>query len=129
MQMTLPARRINLLRRLPLFAECSHRELERIDALADEIEVAAGEVIVGEGDDGRDSFIVVSGRALVTLRAETLATLGPGSLFGDMAMIDGLPRSATVTALTPMTVLVIAPENFPAFLEEPASLPSGVPPG
>lgn len=114
-----PARRIEMLRGLPLFDHCTDRELAGLDRLVDEIEVAEGAVLTREGQPGRESFIVVEGEADVVLGGETIATLGPGSFFGELAMLDFRPRSATVTAKTPMRLLVVGPADFSAFLAQP----------
>lgn len=111
-------RKLDLLRHVPLFSACSDAELRKIARLADETTVGEGEVIVREGDTGRACFVIASGEAAVTLSGDELATLGPGSVFGEMALLDHRPRSATVTALTAMTLLVISPVAFTSMLAE-----------
>lgn len=96
------------------------REIAQVAVLVDEIWVDAGEVLTSEGrTSGMESFIIVSGEAQVSLRGETIDTLSPGSFFGEMAMLDSRPRSATVTARTPMRLLVVGPASFETFLAQP----------
>ena len=108
------------LRTVPLFARLNDRELQTIDRLVDEIEVAQGEVLIDQGATGaQQSFVIVSGTASVEVDGSAVATLGPGELFGEMAMLDNKPRSATVVALTPMKLLVIGPAQFQTFISQP----------
>jgi CRP-like cAMP-binding protein len=116
----IPKEQIALLRAVPMFAKFSDRELEHIDALVDEIEVPAGEVLTRQGAvDARQSFVIVEGTASVEIDGRTVATLGAGALFGEMAMLDHKPRTATVTAVTPMRLLLIGPASFPSFVSQP----------
>lgn len=103
---------------VPLFAHCSKRELEKIARLADEIDVEAGRVLIGEGESGHEAFVVVEGAAEVTRGGEHVATLGPGDPFGEMALIDHAPRNASVTATTAMKVLVIGQREFHGLMDE-----------
>ena len=104
--------RAELLRSIPMFEACTDEELYSIDSLLDDVEVAPGEVLTHEGRPGRESFIVARGEAKVTLRGTDLGTIGPGGIFGEMALLDNQPRAATVTAITPMHLLVLAPRSF-----------------
>ncbi len=110
-----------LLERSPLFAGLSPRELARISRLIDEVEVPAGTRLATIGEAGREMFIIVDGRALVTTRRGRPVHLGPGDFFGEMSLIDGDPRSATVEATTPMRLLVLKYREFWQLLDE--SLP------
>jgi CRP-like cAMP-binding protein len=119
MRTKVSARRLRLLRQVPAFRRSSDRVLARIDSLMDEVTVEAGQVLIREGEPARQSFIVLWGRAGVSLRGEPLAVLGPGSFVGEMAMLDLGPRAATVTALSPMRLLVIGPAAFATLMEMP----------
>lgn len=75
-------------------------------------------IIIREGDYGQDVYLIISGKVVVAEKLQSsnkykvLATLGPGEIFGEMAMIDGEPRSATLVAASPCKILVLTPENF-----------------
>jgi CRP/FNR family cyclic AMP-dependent transcriptional regulator len=116
----LSSKRLGVLREVPAFKGLSNRELQKIDALVDEVILPTAHVLTREGQPGRQSFIVVSGWAEVSLRGRTIATIGPGSFVGEMAMLDSGPRSATVTAISPMVVLVIGPAAFSTLVDLPA---------
>jgi CRP/FNR family cyclic AMP-dependent transcriptional regulator len=111
--------RSTILRALPIFASSSPDELARVDSIVDEIEVEPGEIVLRENEEGRESFIIISGTADVTLAGLTLTTLGPGDFFGEMAVLEGKPRTATVTARTPMHLLVVDGGDFETLLEQP----------
>jgi CRP-like cAMP-binding protein len=109
--------KIDLLRGVPLFSACSKQELSRIASLADEIEVPKGRVLTREGDAGRECFVVVEGKAKAGIRGRRSRSLGPGSFFGEMSLLDQGPRSATVTAETDMRLLVLGSREFSELLE------------
>ena len=110
-----------LLEKLPLFGGLSPAERTRISRLLDEVEVPAGKRLAVAGEAGREMFIIIDGRALVTTRRGSSVRLGPGDFFGEMSLIDGDPRSATVEAATPMRLLVLGYREFWQLLDE--SLP------
>ena len=113
--------KVAVLERLPLFAGLSGKELERIGRLVEEIEVPAGRRLASTGEAGRELFIIVDGRAVVTTARGRVIRLRPGDFFGEMSLIDGEPRSADVTAATPMRLLAIGYREFWQMLDE--SLP------
>lgn len=110
--------KIELLRGVSLFSACSNRELARIASLADEIDVAEGRVLTRQGQPGTEFFVIVDGRAKVSVRGRRTRTLGPGSGFGEMSLFDQGPRSATVTALTDMHLLVLDSRSFSSLIDE-----------
>ena len=112
---------MTVLERLPLFAGLSGKELERIGRLVEEIEVPAGRQLASTGEAGRELFIIIDGRAVVTTARGRVIRLRPGDFFGEMSLIDGEPRSADVTAATPMRLLAIGYREFWQMLDE--SLP------
>lgn len=110
--------RLDLLRRVGLFSDCSKKELKKVASLATPVEAHAGEVLAREGKPGSELFVIAAGSARVTLRGDELAMLYPGDAFGEMALLDGGPRGATVTAATPMTLYVLGPREFATVLED-----------
>ncbi|MBM3661185.1 MAG: cyclic nucleotide-binding domain-containing protein [Actinobacteria bacterium] len=105
--------RVALLRGGWLFSECTDDELERIAALAHGLRVPAGHVVVREGDEGSEFFVVADGAARVSVGDGTaVADLGAGSFFGEMALLDGGERVATVTAITELELLVLHRDEF-----------------
>ena len=103
---------LDRLRELSLFRGCSEKELRVVDRLACHQEVASGAVLCRQGGVGRQVFVIESGQAAVTIDGVTVARLGRGSFFGEMSVLDNSDRVATVTALTPMSVLVLNPAEF-----------------
>ncbi|HLW58297.1 MAG TPA: cyclic nucleotide-binding domain-containing protein [bacterium] len=113
--------RVALLEKLLLFGGLSPRELGRIARLMREIDVPTGKRLVTLGEPGREMFLIVEGRALVTTQRGRAVHLGRGDFFGEMSLIDGEPRSATVEAATPMRLLTLGYREFWQLLDE--SLP------
>jgi CRP/FNR family cyclic AMP-dependent transcriptional regulator len=110
--------KLELLRSVPLFSTCNQRELARIASLVDEVEAPKGKVLVRQGDTGQECFVIAQGRAKATMRGKRSAVLGPGSFFGEMALLDQGPRSATVTAETDLSLLVLGSREFSALINE-----------
>lgn len=107
-----------LLEGVPLFGGCVPSELRRISQLVDEIEVPEGRVLIEEGDLGREAFVIVDGEAEAEIRDRQVAELGPGDCFGEMSLLAGTNRTATVTATTPMQLLVLDSRSFDALIDE-----------
>jgi len=100
------------LKRVPFFSGMSKRELAAIGQQTDEVNVPAGEVLAREGDFGDAFFMIDEGTAEVTRGGEHVAELGPGDFFGEMALLDEDRRNATVTAKTPMSLIVMTRSSF-----------------
>jgi|GEM_PF-909309 len=105
-----------------LFASCSARDLRHIRQSLDEVTVAPGRVLIQEGSAGREFFLIVEGQATVRRKERKVATLGPGNYFGELALLDRLPRSASVIADTAMTLLVLEQRSFIGILDSVPSL-------
>ena len=103
---------------LPMFGGCTNKELRDIARIVDELQVESGRVLMSQGDAGQEAFVIEEGTAEVVRDGQLLATVGPGSYVGELALIDAGPRSATVTATTPMRVLVIGTRKFSTLLDE-----------
>ncbi len=103
-----------LLRKVPLFRDLSTSQLKQIARLADEIEVRAGKRLATAGERGLELFVVIEGHARVALprRGGAARNLGPGEFFGEMSLLDGEPRSASVEAVTDMQLLVVGRREF-----------------
>ena len=118
----MPPRRpeIQLLSRVPLFEDLSRAHLGRVASLAEQFTYNPGRVIVKKNDPGRAFYVIVEGRAkvvkgrIVTARRE--AELGPGDFFGELALLDGGPRAATVVAASPLTTIRIERTAFRGLL-------------
>jgi CRP-like cAMP-binding protein len=109
--------RIHLLHNIWLFSTCNDDELARIAAVAKPREAAQGERLTIQDEEGREFFVIVSGDASAAVDGEEVGTIGPGGFFGEMALIDGGERVATVTATTPMQLLVLDRHDFNEMLE------------
>jgi CRP/FNR family transcriptional regulator, cyclic AMP receptor protein len=102
------------LKDVPFFSSLSKRELTDVAQHTDELDVAEGKRLAGEGDFGHEFFVIVDGTADVVRGDSRLAELGPGDFFGEMALVGEERRMATVTATSPMRVLVMTRESFRA---------------
>src|ERR1017187_2156645 len=100
-----------------LFSSCTASEIRKIRSSLDEVEVPAGKVLVEEGRIGMEFFLIVSGTAAVTREGKKVATLGPGNHFGELALLDRRPRSASVASETEMDLLVLSQRQFNGLLE------------
>jgi CRP/FNR family cyclic AMP-dependent transcriptional regulator len=110
--------KIELLRTVPLFAELGNRELERISTLADIIDLPAERTIMSQGERGAEMFVLVEGNARVERDGESLGDRGAGEVLGEIALLDGGPRTATVTLTEPSRLLVLARREFHALMDE-----------
>jgi CRP/FNR family cyclic AMP-dependent transcriptional regulator len=117
-----PDAKLELLGNVPLFRACSKRDLRRIASLADELEVPEGKVLTKQGEPGWEFFVIAEGRARATIRGRPSASLRRGSFFGEMSLLDGGPRSATVTAETDMHLIVLTSRSFSSLIDEVPSV-------
>lgn len=106
-----------LIRSLPLFAECTGREVAEVAAIADEIVLRPTRVLTRENAEGREFVVIIDGTATVHRGREPIATLEPGDFFGEIALLTGQPRTATVIARTAVRALVIEGHAFLTLLE------------
>jgi len=107
----------DLIAHVPLFERCSKKELEAIAGLADQVEREEGRVLVRQGELGREFWVLVDGVADVSRDGETVATLGAGDFFGEIALVSNVPRTASVTATSPLIGLVISSRDFWTLLD------------
>ncbi len=108
--------KVKLIKSVPLFARCSKKELAEIASLTDEVDLPAGRVLTEEGSAGHEFFVILEGEAEVRSKGTTIRSLGAGDFLGEIALITHVPRTATVTATTPLRVLVISARDFRALL-------------
>ena len=101
-----------LLRDVPLFSHCTGRELRALAAEADELELPAGAELTREGTTGREFVVLARGAARVTRNGRTLNRLGSGDFVGEIALLSGGTRTATVTTTEPSVVLVLTDRAF-----------------
>jgi CRP-like cAMP-binding protein len=115
------------IRSVPLFAQLSQKQLRLLSKHTDEVTVSKGYVFAHEErGGGRELLVVVEGKLTVERAGKQLATLGPGDVVGEMSLIDGKPYSATVSATTDATVLVIGGRSFRQLLDELPSMRDGI---
>jgi CRP/FNR family cyclic AMP-dependent transcriptional regulator len=110
--------KIEHLATIGLFRHCTRRQLHDLAKLTTEIDAARGAVLCREGETGRQCFVVRDGQATVTIAGDEVATIGRGGFFGELALLDGEPRVATVTAATDMRLLVMSRPEFNELLAE-----------
>jgi CRP-like cAMP-binding protein len=104
--------RLEALRHVGLFEGVSKRSLVQIDQVSEVRNVLRGNIIVAQGERGTEAMVVLAGSAAVTRGRRKLGVVSVGEVFGEMALLDDQPRSATVTALEPMRMLVIDGRAF-----------------
>ena len=110
--------KIERLKKVPLFAGLGQGQLRRIEQAADEVSIDAGKELTRQGTLGRECFLILRGKARVERSGRLIDRLGAGDCFGEMSLIDRQPRSATVIAETPLTLLVLDPRSFSALLDD-----------
>ncbi len=109
--------KVELIKGVPLFSELGRKELDEVASIADEIDLAEGKELTVEGQPGREFMVIVEGDATVRKGGEEVNRLTAGDFFGEIALVRQQPRSATVTAETPIRALVITDRSFRALLE------------
>ena len=107
-----------LLSAVPLFSHCSKRELEQIAQIADEIDLREGKEMTTQGSRGREFFVLLDGDAEVTKDGRKINALSSGDFFGEIALVSDSPRTATVTATSPIRALVITDRAFKRLLQD-----------
>ncbi|MCW2856837.1 MAG: hypothetical protein JWR52_2452 [Marmoricola sp.] len=101
-----------LIRSLPLFADCTSAEVNAVAAIATEIDLREGRVLATEGADGQEFVVMIEGSATVTQGDEVIATMKAGDFFGEIALLKGIPRTASVVATSAVHALVIEGHAF-----------------
>ena len=106
------------LKAVPLFAHCDGKQIDFIATQVEEMDFAAGRVLCTEGSFGGDFFILESGSADVTRGGKQIASMKPGDFFGEIALVDGGKRTATVTTSAPSRCFVLGPRQFQNVLHQ-----------
>ena len=118
--------KLELLKEVPLFARCSKADLRQIATLADEVELDEGTTLIREGAYGQEFFVVVDGSLRVTRKGTKVSDLGAGDFVGEIALVADVPRTATVTASTPVHLLVLTDRGFRNLLAQSPSIATSI---
>jgi CRP-like cAMP-binding protein len=110
--------KIDALKKAPLFDGLSRKELEDLARLADDLEVQAGKVLTRQGDTGREFFVLMDGEVEVERDGHLLGTRGAGDFIGEISILEDMPRTATVTAKTPVRLFVLTAQSFRSVVEQ-----------
>ena len=109
--------KVDSLARAPLFQGLSRRELEQLAKVTEDVDVDSGKVLCREGETAREFFVIVDGEAEVTKGGESVRTLSAGDFFGEIALVEHVPRTATVTAKTDLRFFVLTSQSFWSLIE------------
>lgn len=118
--------KIELLKKVPLFAGCTKGELKQIASITDEIDLRQGTVLTREGRIGHEFFVLIEGMVRVSKGTRTLADLQGGDWLGEIALLTKAPRTATATATSPVHTLVIVDRDFRRLLHDVPSIATKV---
>ncbi|HET9877877.1 MAG TPA: cyclic nucleotide-binding domain-containing protein [Candidatus Limnocylindria bacterium] len=110
--------KLDLLRSVPLFAGLDDADIRRLGELVDEVDLPAGRVLMTQGEHGSELVIVIDGMASVVRDGQTLDDCGPGSILGEISLLDGGPRTATVTLTEPSRLLILGRRAFHSLMDE-----------
>lgn len=110
--------KLELLKSVPLFSGLGRADIQRIGELADEVELPAGRVLMRQGESGTELVVIVEGAASVERDGRELPPCGPGAVLGEISLIDGGARTATVTLTEPSRLLVLARREFHSLMDE-----------
>jgi len=109
--------KVQALKASPLFDGLSRKELTQLARVSEDLEVEAGKVLCREGEIGQEFFVIVDGEIKVTRKGRRVATRGGGDFVGEIALLEELPRTATVTAETPVRLFVLTRKDFRHLLD------------
>ncbi len=117
------SRRIaDIIGQVPLFTGLSKRHLKRLADMAKQQRFQEGDALAKEGEPGDTSYILLEGQSEVRRKGQRVADLMPGDFFGEISLLDGGPRTATVVASTPIEVLALRQKPFQSLLEREPSI-------
>jgi len=118
--------KVEQLRKIPLFAHCSKRELAGLATLVDELELPEGQTLAREGERGKEFLVLADGIADVASGGAVVNRLGPGDFFGEISLVTGEPRTATVTTRSPSRLLIFSAPAFRSLLHDAPGIRSRV---
>jgi CRP/FNR family transcriptional regulator, cyclic AMP receptor protein len=110
--------KVQALKSVPLFEDLSRKELIQLERICEDLEVEPGRILCKEGQTGQEFFVIVDGKVQVTRKGRRLSTLSSGDFLGEIALVTELPRTATVTAETPVRLFVLTRREFHAVLDQ-----------
>lgn len=110
------------LRRVPIFAKCTAEEIGAVSSVAQESFFQPGQIIVTQGTPGQAFYLILRGRVEILRDVTSLGAFGPGDFFGEMALLDSAPRSATIKAIEETACLMLSSWDFKALLERHPSI-------
>lgn len=110
--------KLELLKQTPLLSALGRKEIEAVGSLVDEVDVPAGQVLMREGDTGREFFVLVDGAVAIERGGKRVRTMQPGDFFGEIALLAEGPRTATATADGPATLLVLGHREFHSLMDQ-----------
>ena len=114
------------LKRSPLFEGLSRKQLQQLARLTEDLDVPAGTVLCKEGARGREFFVIIEGEASVTSGATHIRTLRGGDFFGEIALLERVQRTASVTATTPLRFFVVSDHTFNSVIQTDPSIERNV---
>jgi CRP-like cAMP-binding protein len=107
---------------VPMFADLAKKQFRQISSLMTQVTRPAGTVLIEEGRAGQEFFIVLEGKVEVRHGDQVIATRGPGEYFGEIALLDNRPRTATVAVVEPVVVEVLSRQEFTGLLAQSPEL-------
>ena len=110
--------KVQALKGVPLFEGLSRKELIQLERACEDLQIEPGKVLCKEGQVGQEFFVIVDGKVQVTRKGRRVATLSSGDFVGEIALATELPRTATVTAETPVRLFVLTRREFHTVLDQ-----------
>ena len=110
--------KVQALKGAPLFAGLSRKDLTALARVSEDLEVESGTVLCREGEIGQEFFVIVDGKVKVTRKGRRVAMRGGGDFVGEIALLEEIPRTATVTTDTPVRLFVLTGKDFRHLLDE-----------
>lgn len=110
--------KVEALKRTPLFGELSRKDLEELAKMTEDLEVEAGKVLARQGEIGKEFFVILEGEVEITRDGKAIEQRGGGDFFGELALVENVPRMATLTAKTPLRFFVLTSQSFHRLMGE-----------